>query len=128
MRCKKQVPIKDAHLVRTSRGTLMAKGTCGKCGTKVNAMTSEDNAKKHFGKIPAKKGGDSHDDDELELGPVAAPVAVGGRRKSRKSKSKSRKSKSRKSKSRKSKKGGARKSRKSKSRKSRKSRSRKSRK
>jgi hypothetical protein len=142
MTCKKQVPVKDGQLVRNARDGLMVKGVCGKCGTKVNVMTSEEKAlKAGFTKIPAKKlakkGGDE-DEEPTDAGENEA-LSVGafsggarkGSRKSRNGSKKSRKSKQGGRKSRKSKASkGSKKSRKSKgSRKSRKSKgSRKSRK
>lgn len=55
MRCKTQKDIQGAKIVRTARGGYMAKGTC-KCGCKMCAMLSKDNAEKAMKSGEAKKG------------------------------------------------------------------------
>ncbi len=35
MKCKKKVEMENIKISKTSRGTKMAKGQCGKCGTTV---------------------------------------------------------------------------------------------
>lgn len=42
MKCKKQVEIENAIITKTSRGVNIAKGVCGKCGTKVCRMLLRD--------------------------------------------------------------------------------------
>lgn len=38
MKCKEQVEIKDPVQEKTKKGSLIVKGICGKCGTKVCRM------------------------------------------------------------------------------------------
>lgn len=38
MKCKEQVDIKEGRETKTSRGTMMMKGKCPKCGTTVCRM------------------------------------------------------------------------------------------
>lgn len=57
VKCKeKNVPMKDPMIAMTSRGGFMAKGICTKCGTKMSAMMSKDNAEKAISSGDAKKG------------------------------------------------------------------------
>jgi hypothetical protein len=46
MRCKEKREMKDAKISQTARGGYMAKGQCVKCGTKMAAILSKDNAEK----------------------------------------------------------------------------------
>lgn len=56
VKCKaKGREMKSPVVVKTSRGGFMAQGNCEKCGTKMSAMMSEDNAKKAM-QQGAKKG------------------------------------------------------------------------
>ena len=56
MKCKEKVNMKDATISQTSRGGYMALGTCSKCGTKMAAIMSKDNAEKAMKSGEAKKG------------------------------------------------------------------------
>ncbi len=47
--------MKDAAISTTARGGKMAKGTCTKCGTKMAAIMSKDNAEKAISNGEAKK-------------------------------------------------------------------------
>ena len=53
MKCKEQKEIQSPEIHQTARGGYMAKGTC-KCGCKMCAMISKDNAEKAM-KEGAKK-------------------------------------------------------------------------
>ncbi len=53
MKCKAQKEIQNPEIVQTARGGYMAKGTC-KCGCKMCAIISKDNAEKAI-KEGAKK-------------------------------------------------------------------------
>jgi hypothetical protein len=53
MGCRTQREMKEAKIEKTERGGFMARGTCTKCGTKMAAMMSKDNAEK------AVKGGEA---------------------------------------------------------------------
>lgn len=44
VKCKKQVPILNGAMSKTSRGGNILKGTCGTCGTKVCRMMPKDKA------------------------------------------------------------------------------------
>ena len=47
VRCKqKGIEMKNPKIVQTARGGYMAKGICSKCGTKMCAMLSKENAEK----------------------------------------------------------------------------------
>ncbi len=55
VKCKKKgQQMKNAQVVKTSRGGYMAKGNCPACGTSMCAMMSEENAEKAL-KAGAKK-------------------------------------------------------------------------
>lgn len=56
MRCKTKREMKDTKINKTARGGNMAKGTCTKCGTKMAAIMSKDNAEKALSSGEAKKG------------------------------------------------------------------------
>jgi hypothetical protein len=57
VKCKeKGVEMKDPVIAKTSRGGFMSKGTCTKCGTRMSAMMSKDNAEKAIADGSAKKG------------------------------------------------------------------------
>ena len=55
MKCKTKREMKDAKIGTTSRGGHMAKGRCTKCGTKMAAIMSKDNAEKALSSGEAKK-------------------------------------------------------------------------
>tara|TARA_Y100000310_G_C20594458_1_gene769763 strand:+ start:1094 stop:1282 length:189 start_codon:yes stop_codon:yes gene_type:complete len=55
MKCKTKRDMKDAAISTTARGGKMAKGTCTKCGTKMAAIMSKDNAEKAISNGEAKK-------------------------------------------------------------------------
>ena len=55
MRCKEKRDMKDAVLNQTPRGTYMGKGICTKCGCKMSAIMSKDNAEKAIAAGEAKK-------------------------------------------------------------------------
>jgi len=55
MRCKEKREMKDATIGNTPRGAAMAKGTCVKCGCKMAAIMSKDNAAKALAAGEAKK-------------------------------------------------------------------------
>ena len=55
MKCKTKREMKDPKIYITSRGGHMAKGTCTKCGTKMAAIMSKDNAEKAVSSGEAKK-------------------------------------------------------------------------
>lgn len=55
MKCKTKRDMKDTTIHTTSRGGSMAKGTCTKCGTKMAAIMSKDNAEKAISSGDAKK-------------------------------------------------------------------------
>jgi hypothetical protein len=55
MRCKEQKEIQNPVIGQTSRGGYIAKGTC-KCGCKMCAIMSKDNAEKAIADDEAKKG------------------------------------------------------------------------
>jgi len=47
VKCKqKGTEMKNPKIVQTAKGGYMAKGTCPKCGTKMCAMLSKENAEK----------------------------------------------------------------------------------
>ncbi|MBS3066803.1 hypothetical protein J4205_03180 [Candidatus Pacearchaeota archaeon] len=54
VKCKAKSQMKNPVVSKTSRGGYMCQGTCSKCGTKMSAMMSEDNAMKAI-KEGAKK-------------------------------------------------------------------------
>lgn len=55
MKCKAQKEMGDPVIGKTARGGYMAKGKCKKCGTKMAAIMSKDNAEKAID-TGAKKG------------------------------------------------------------------------
>jgi len=55
MKCKKQQPMKDAQMTKTSRGGYMAKGKCSVCGCGMCRIMSKDNAEKAVADGEAKK-------------------------------------------------------------------------
>lgn len=55
MKCKGKSDMKDPAISQTARGGFMAKGTCSKCGTKMAAIMSKDNAMKAVESGDAKK-------------------------------------------------------------------------
>lgn len=57
VKCKeKGQKMKDPVITKTARGGFMAKGKCGKCGTSMCAMMSEEKAQKAVSSNEAKKG------------------------------------------------------------------------
>ncbi|MBW6442194.1 hypothetical protein K0A97_00210 [Patescibacteria group bacterium] len=47
VKCKeKDIEMKDSEITQTVRGGFMAKGTCSRCGTRMSAMLSKENAEK----------------------------------------------------------------------------------
>ena len=55
MRCKENMPMKDAEMTQTSRGGFMAKGKCSKCGCGMCKIFSKENAEKAISEGDAKK-------------------------------------------------------------------------
>lgn len=56
VKCKeKGVEMKEPEINQTARGGFMAKGNCSKCGTRMCAMMSKDNAEKAISDGSAKK-------------------------------------------------------------------------
>lgn len=56
VKCKEKVNLKDAVIVKTSRGGFMAKGSCPATKNTVCAMMSEEVANKAMKSGEAKKG------------------------------------------------------------------------
>lgn len=56
MKCKEKRDMKDAVISQTARGGYIAKGVCAKCGCKMAAIMSKDNAEKAVSAGEAKKG------------------------------------------------------------------------
>lgn len=56
MKCKGRSVMKNAEIGQTARGGYMARGSCSKCGTKMAAIMSKENAEKAVSKGEAKKG------------------------------------------------------------------------
>jgi hypothetical protein len=46
VKCKAKSQMKNPSILKTARGGYMAQGLCSKCGTKMSAMMSEENALK----------------------------------------------------------------------------------
>jgi len=55
MKCKKEVEMKDAQMVKTARGGFMAKGKCPECGSGTCRIRSKDQAEKDIESGDAKK-------------------------------------------------------------------------
>lgn len=55
MKCKEQKTMADIKMTKTKRGTFMAKGKCGVCGTVVCKIMSTDDANKAVSAGHAKK-------------------------------------------------------------------------
>lgn len=46
VKCKAKSNMNSPEVVQNARGGFMARGACSKCGTKMSAMMSKDNAEK----------------------------------------------------------------------------------
>jgi len=55
MKCQEQKVMADVMMTKTKRGTFMAKGKCGSCGTTICKIMSEADATKALGAGHAKK-------------------------------------------------------------------------